>query len=203
LKALVRAAPERTIVKEGLMTRIVSPQEFNAAFLAVAKRRRAEVRDVWNNRPAYTDFCLGDANGLLTSVSKRLRLQYCCQYFGIDAVMCEKVDAINFSPDYWWAAEQLTVAIEHENVIAGAHQEMNKLSIFNSPLKVLITYPWVSTKNDYLATYADIARRADIFNDFTTRRRHLVIFGFGPEDDVTWESYVYRLGEFVPLEATS
>ncbi len=158
---------------------------------------------MWDNRIGYTDMCLSEPSGLLAAVSKRLGLHYCCQYFGIDAIMYERVDLVNFVPENWLVAEQLAVVIEHENVIEGAEQEVNRLSVYNSPLKVLITYPWVKSADRCLKTYADILRRADTFNDFTTHRKHLVIFGFRAGDDVAWKSYFYRMGEFVLLGATS
>lgn len=99
------------------------------------------------------------------------------------------------------------MVVEHENVVGGTsggvHNEVNKLSIFNSPLKVLVTYPFDKPRLERLRGYADILRRADVFNDFTTHRRHLLIYGLLPETGVAWESYVYRLGEFVPIGATS
>lgn len=184
------------------MTRLVSPEEFGKAFLAEAKHYRPQIETTYMYSPEWTDLILGESSGLLAAVSKRLGLQYCSEYFRIDAIMCEKIDADNFRKDDWWAAEQLAVVAEHENNYLGAEKEINKLTIFNSPLKVLITYPSRKGAGRCLATYADVVRRADIFSDFTTHRRHLVILGFPQGDDVRWESYVYQLGKFVPLEAT-
>ena len=183
------------------MTKIVSPEEFDSAFRAVMTRRVDEIAAAWSDSPAFTELCLSRNGSLLANVSEILGLKYFKEYWGMDAVMCERVDEDNFQEDWW--AEQLTVVIEHENQIARAHDEVNKLSRYNSPLKVLITYPWVKSTPKCLAQYSDILRRADVWNDFTTHRRHLVIFGYGPEDKIIWKSYVYRLGEFVPIEVTS
>jgi hypothetical protein len=187
------------------MTRIVSPEEFNAAFLGVSRRREAEIAAVWEDWPRFTELALDGKNGLLATVAQELGLQYCQEYWNIDAIMYEKLDTENFPPDGGWngylMAEQLAVVIEHENNVGTAQEEMNKLSVYNSPLKVLFTYPEEEGVEDCSRMYADILRRADVFNDFTLHRRHLVIFGFMPKQDVRWESYVYRLGEFVPLGA--
>lgn len=183
------------------MTRIVSPEEFFAAFDAVVRVRKFRVASLFWDNPKFTRLMLAERRGILHEVANSLGLQYCREYWTIDAIMCEKTDTDNFSPEQYFMAEQLTVAIEHENNIKSAHQEMNKLSMYNSPLKVLITYPDSdgATVGAYLGMYADILRRADVHNDFRTRRRHLAIFGFKPGRDVRWESYVYRLGKFAPL----
>lgn len=183
------------------MTRIVSPEEFNGAFLDGAtsyKRKIATTSTV----ARWTDLFLSESKGLLAAVAGRLGLKYCGEYFRIDAVMCDAIDSINFVPDDWWVAEQLAVVVEHENSAVGAEKEMNKLTIFDSPLKVLITYP---RNREHalgcLITYADIVQRADTFDDFTTKRRHLVIFGYESELGMTWESFAYRSEKFVPLGA--
>ncbi len=184
------------------MTLVVSPEEFNAAFLAVARRHRAAIEAAWWGSPKYTRLLLNDGDGVLLAVAKKLGLKYYQGCWGIDAVMYEKMDTDNFGTEGW--PEQLTVVVEHENIVGGArggaHNEINKMSIYNSPLKVLVTYPWTRTRHDRLKEYADILRRADVFKDFGTKRKHLVIFGLWLDDNVRWESYVYRLRKFVPLE---
>ena len=181
------------------MTRIVSPEEFNAAFLGVAKRHKAAIVAAFFDPPKYTRLFLNE-NGVVADVAKKLGLKYHPGCWGIDAVMYERYDTERLGEGW---PEQLTVVIEHENVVGGdrwgVHKEVNKLSTYNSPLKVLVTYPYMKPRQDRLKGYADILRRADVFNDFTTHRRHLVIYGLWAEPDVCWESYVYRLGEFVPL----
>jgi hypothetical protein len=184
------------------MTKIVSPEEFNDAFLAVVRRRRVEIEKSWLDPPKYTRFFVTEANGVLGEVAQRVGLKYHQGCWGIDGVMYERYDE-TYLGDGW--PEQLSVVVEHENFVGGTHggvhQEVNKLSIYNSPLKVLVTYPYEKPRSDRLKGYADILRRADVFSDFTTHRRHLVIYGLrpNPENGVIWESYVYRLGEFVRL----
>jgi hypothetical protein len=179
------------------VTRIISPEDFDQVFRNVAARRKTELGRCWSDSPEYTNLFLKAENCLLAQVAKGLNLEYRSEYWGIDAVMYERADHLNFPSGGW--AEQLTIVIEHENEVAGAHTEINKLTRYNSPLKVLITYPWVRSAPKNLETYADIVRRADVFSDFTLQRRHLVLYGFGPEDSITWETYVYKLGEFVLL----
>ena len=175
--------------------RIVSPEEFTAHFLEVAKSREPAIKAAWSDGPGLTLLALNEKNGLLATVAQRLNLQCCREYYGIDFVMCEQLDTDHFPPTKgWWVAERIGVAIEHENRVWGATQEMNRLAIYNAPLKVLITYPWKEDASGYLAAYAKILERADTFGDFTSKRRHLVLLASWRSNHVSWESYVYRRG---------
>lgn len=180
------------------MTRIISPDEFNEVFLAVAKKRQGDLDECWSSSPAFTELFLDDEDGLLVAVARKLRLLYYRGGWGIDAILYERDDIVL---GQWWP-EQLTVIVEHENAWRGAHGEVNKLTTFNSPLKVLFTYPSPKRADSCLTKYASILRNADTFNDFTTQRKHLVTFGKKPTvtDQVSWDSYIYRIDKFVPLE---
>ena len=181
------------------MTRIISPEEFNDAFLAAARRHQKEIDTAWWDSPKFTEVFLDDINGVLAGVARRLGLRYYRGGWGIDAILYERDDIVLGE---WWP-EQLTVVVEHENDVRGAHGEVNKLTTFNSPLKVLFTYPSLRQAPSCLAKYAKILRHADTFNDFTAHRKHLVTFGkrINEADHVSWDSYVYRLEEFAPLGA--
>ena len=166
------------------MTRIVSPEEFATTFDAVVRSRESRVASLWWDLPRFTRLMLAESRGILREAADNLELQYCQEYRKIDAIMCEKVDTDNFPPKQWpdyFMAEQLTVVIEHEQNVDRSQDEMNKLSTYNSPLKVLITYPDPDEEmtGAYLARYADILRRADVFKDFGGKRKHLVILGGG------------------------
>ena len=135
-----------------------------------------------------------DDRSLLHMVAEILKLKYYREYWSLDAVFYKKKDE-RFEPPYL-CAEYLPVVIEHENSIDGSYLEINKLSIFNSPLKVLITYPEGQDKNAYLNTYAEMLKKADIFDDFSTRRKHLVVFGTKEDKRTLWDFYVYKNGNF-------
>ncbi len=47
-------------------------------------------------------------------------------------------------------AKWISVALEHENTGAHSHETINKLQLFNAPLKVLITYAAEGTETDSL-----------------------------------------------------
>ena len=90
--------------------------------------------------------------------------------------------------------------MEHENYARGSCNEMNKLQLFNSPLKVLITYarPGFGLE-EHLERYTKIVRWADAFGDFTIHRRQLVVFGDMPLGIPEWRGYAYESNGFVQI----
>ena len=185
------------------MSRIVSPEEFSNVFLRVTKDKETAISEAWDGPSAkYSRLILVGEDGVLPRVAGELGLHYLREHWTVDAIMFERQDADNF-PEQWGMAEVLTAAVEHENDGRDSPYEMHKLSIYNAPLKALITYPASGTVEPLLRTYSDILRRADVFDDFSTRRRHLVIFGSKSCGNLRWESYVYRAGEFAPVDGAS
>ena len=81
---------------------------------------------------------------------------------------------------------------------------MNKLQLFNAPLKVLITYVAEGPPTEtLLKRYEDVIRSSDVFNDVATLRQQLVILGT-PKTVAEWRFYAYEDGGFVlilPSEA--
>jgi len=74
---------------------------------------------------------------------------------------------------------------------------LNKLQSFNVPLKVLITYAAEGTETDsLLQRYEKVMSAADVFNDFDTLRKQLVIFGT-PNTVREWRFYAYESDGFV------
>ena len=94
-------------------------------------------------------------------------------------------------------ANWVSVAIEHENDASRAQETMNKLQLFNAPLKVLITYaPPGSATDSLLRKYENIIRASDVFNDVATLRQQLVIIGT-PKTVAQWRLYAYENDGFV------
>ncbi len=96
-------------------------------------------------------------------------------------------------------ANWLSVAIEHENDASRTHATMNKLQLFNAPLKVLITYaaPGAAT-GSMLRRYESVIRASDVFHDFATLRQQLVILGT-PKTAAEWRFYAYEDDGFVSM----
>ena len=89
------------------------------------------------------------------------------------------------------------MAIEHENEASKAQETMNKLQLFNAPLKVLISYAAVGTATDnLLRKYENIIKASDVFNDVATLRQQLVILGT-PKTVAEWRFYAYENDGFV------
>ena len=183
------------------MKRIVGPDEFVAAFDSIVRTRESDVASLWEpwDAKGYTRLFLEPERGILQQVAGTLGLRYVTPYWTVDAVFYERPDTVHFPPD-WNIAQFAAVALEHENDAKTSHYEANKLSLFNVPLKVLITYPnGPSDEDSLLTSYADILRASDVFNDFTSLRRQVVAFA-RKDGTISWRYFVYADDDFVPLE---
>jgi hypothetical protein len=77
------------------------------------------------------------------------------------------------------------------------HEVMNKLQMFNAPLKVLITYAAEGAEGDsLLRKYEAVISESDVFSDIATLRQQLVIFGT-PKTLRDWRFYAYENDGFV------
>jgi hypothetical protein len=190
--------------------RIISPEDFARTFNSVVVSREREIMRFWDAPDAkgYTSLLLNRVNGIFLQVCERLGLKYANPWWTIDAIFYESADVENF-PVAWSMAKHICVAIEHENNVARSHYEINKLSLFNAPLKVLVSYPSGDggrhEESTVLTRYAKILHDADIFGDFGSNRRQLVIFGSrdGKGGDPVWRYHAYTGREFRVLDATS
>ena len=160
-----------------------------------------ELLNYWNDSSAYTKIVLGHGqpDSILHKVARTLRLEYYTEYWNIDAVFYDKSDG-NYSQKAIIYAEQLTIALEHENDSGGAFEEMYKLSTYNSPLKVLITYASPGKQPDRLKDYKEILKKSDIFFDFATLRKHLVIFGSRSGNKVNWTYHIWDGEDFKDIK---
>jgi len=176
---------------------VISPEVFTHAFFLLHDDFESKLVESWGYPGRFTNRMIGrkaDDKSFLHMVAEILNLKYYREYWSLDAVFYKKKDE-RFQLPYL-CAEYLPVIIEHENSIGGSCLEMNKLSIFNSPLKVLITYPEGEDKNGYLKAYAEILHNADTFDDFSTKRKHLVVFGTKKNERISWEFLLYKNGDW-------
>ena len=167
---------------------IVQPETFARAFAAAVDQFAPKIIDVWNGPlPAFTNLMLDE---VLPATARRLDLQYQREYWHTDAILFTRFDSEHFGEAAGYA-ESVAVAVEHENDFKLSHQEINHLSILNTPLKVLIAYP-TAGERVYLDLYARILRKADVFSDFATLRKHLVVFGYHDKGrGLAWSFFVY------------
>jgi hypothetical protein len=178
--------------------KIVSPIQFKEAFEKVSSEVTQELIDLWQKPKEYTKFM---RSTILPRMADELCLEVYCHvdYWKLlDAIFYERKDTLHFADDMVYA-EYITIAVEFENLPRDSRIEMNKLQLFNTPLKVLITYADEATAEDLLAIYARIMNTSDVFSDFSTQRRQLVIFGPDPfkiANQLNWTFHIFDNGSF-------
>jgi hypothetical protein len=175
------------------MTRI-TPLQFKDAFLIAADSVDTQIVSFWDKRRDYTALML---DIVLPKIAAELGISvYNANYYYLDSIFYDERDSDHFGPTTTYA-KYINIALEHEHDVTGTAVEMNKLQLFNAPLKVLITYAQTDQlRSFYLDRYVKIINEADIFTDFSTLRRTLVIFGSLLENVVTWHFYAYESSGF-------
>ena len=188
------------------MNTLITPEDFMTKFNSVVNKYAITLRDKWNAPNKFTKIFLGEkfSGGIMRELAKNLELRYYREYYTLDAIFYKRKDEgiSDKSAEGALYAESICIALEHENNVNSSYIEMNKLAIFNTPLKVLVTYPSGKQKAEkFLTQYASILTKADIFSDFSTLRRHMVIFGkLNKDRKPIWSYYVYKNKRFIPLE---
>jgi hypothetical protein len=118
------------------------------------------------------------------------------EYHTLDGMFYEERGTDQFGHHAAYA-KWISVALEHENAVAGSYETLNKLQLFNAPLKVLITYAAEGAETDsLLRKYERIIGAADVFDDFATLRQQLVILGT-PKTAGKWRFHAYESDGFV------
>ena len=169
-----------------------SPKEFYSAFLKVVNRQKASLVESWRNDREHTaKMC----RHVVPAVADELGMCHHIEYYQIDAVFFHERDAINFRGNSIYA-KYISVAVEHENICSDTAVEMNRLQLLNAPLTVLITYPTKRSAARTLQKYAAIIQEADIFENASTKRKQMSIFGY---PGAGWEAFVYQDGTFAPV----
>lgn len=177
--------------------RAIEPHEFFAAFVMAATEFKEDLIKYW--RSGLTQYTQ-TIRSILPKVASSLNLNlYNADYYTLDAVFYKEKDTEHFPPKQTFL-KSICIAFEHENAVAGSVNEMNKLQLFNAPLKVLVTYGGQESCKDYLAKYAKIVANADIFLDISTHRKQLVIFGEESSGKVMWYPFTYKDGSFEPVQ---
>ena len=181
----------------------ITPEQFIDAFLQVAIQSEGDLIALWTKTAEYTKFM---RSSILPKVALHLDLKdytHVDYWKFTDAIFYENLDLDHFVNPKAIYPEFISVAIEFENDPKGSLVEMNKLQNFNTPLKVLITYASLNESTKLLTVYADIMKRADIFKDFSSHRKQLVIFGPAGKPVPTqldWTFHVYDNASFTTLK---
>ena len=173
--------------------------KFQKIYLEVVEPNTDKIISVWNNSKNFTQIMVNGNNSIIRQIADKLHLKCKTEYWSIDAVLYEKTHDQYYNKNSIFA-QYLNIAIEHENNANTAHEEINKLSLFNAPLKVLITYSNILSRTErLLGDFADIIKKADIFSDFSSLKKQLVIIGYIKRKKLNWDFYIYKDKGFIPL----
>ncbi len=174
----------------------IQPEQFFAAFKQVAVAHEKDLIQHWTR--GLTQFTK-TIRTVIDGVAALLDINlYNSDYYTLDAVFYRDKDVEHFDKDATYV-KSIIVAFEHENAINGSVIEMNKLQLFNAPLKVLVTYGDSAQRTEFLKKFARIVKDADIFSDFSTHRKQLVIFGDKPAEKIQWYPFVYKDGGWLSV----
>lgn len=175
----------------------ISPKKFTEEFYGVVQDAQNQLVDLWFQSARYTKLMY---DLILPAVAERIGLlSWPRPYYHLDSVFYQEKDTDNFQPPVE-NAKYIAVAIEHEHVLSGSAQEMNKLQLFNAPLKVLITYDMNDVERaKYLRIYEAIIASADVFEDIVSLRRQLVLIGRLIDRQIGWSAYTYERTGFVAV----
>ena len=173
----------------------ITPRDFHNAFLAVMKSDEDGFRTALSFEPKSYKYFMRST--MYPKIARLLGLSsWNKEYYTLDGMLYEErgVDATGKFASY---ANWVSVAIEHEIDASLAQETMNKLQMFNAPLKVLISYAAEGIETDsLLRKYERIMSAADVFGDFATLRQQLVILGT-PKTVQAWRFYAYENDGFV------
>jgi hypothetical protein len=178
----------------------ISPRDFRNAFVAVMKSEHDGFRTaIGFETKSYNYFM---RSTIYPRIARHLGLlSWNKEYYTLDGMFYEE-RGVDDTGKYASYANWISVAIEHEIDASRAHETMNKLQLFNAPLKVLITYAALGTATDsLLRKYENIIRASDVFNDVATLRQQLVILGI-PKTVGEWRFYAYENDGFVLMLPT-
>jgi len=179
----------------------ITPRDFRSAFLEVMKSQRDSFREaVGFETKSYNYFM---RSSIYPLIARRLGLScWKGEYYTLDGMFYEE-RGTDDTGKYANFANWVSVAIEHQNDTAKAHETMNKLQLFNAPLKVLITYaPLGNATDSLLRKYEAIIKASDVFQDVATLRQQLVILGT-PKTVAEWHFYAYENDGFVLMLPTA
>ncbi len=178
----------------------VTPRDFRNAFVSVMKSEADGFRTaVGFERKSYNYYM---RSNIFPKVARRLGLlSWNKEYYTLDGMFYEERGTDNFGHNATYA-KWISVALEHENVGSKTREAFNKLQLFNTPLKVLITYAAEGAETDsLLRQYETIMSASDVFNDFSSLRQQLVILGT-PKTVRNWRFYAYESDGFVLMLPT-
>ena len=165
-----------------------SPERFKKAFQIATQAKTTEIQCAWKGPQGNFTQVM---RSTLPTIADDLKLVlYNADYYTLDAIFYTERDTQHFNKNTTYA-KFIEIAFEHENQVNGAVAEINKLQLFNVPLKVLVTYVEKSNQAAHLERYSTIINDADVFGDFSYVCMQLVIFGEFIDNQPTWSFWKY------------
>lgn len=167
----------------------VRPEDFKTSFEKAFSRNEESLLKHWRGAQGkHTE----EVRKILPEIASDLKLQlHNSDYYYLDAVFYEAKDTTYFPADSTYV-KYVAIALEHENDVMNTQTEIIKLQLFNTPLKVLITYAGENSFNEHLQKYAKIISESDVFSDFDEKRKQLVIFGDIINNKPNWAYFLYE-----------
>lgn len=173
----------------------IRPREFRDAFVAVMKSEQANFRTALGFETKSYNYFM--RSNIFPKVARQLGVQaWNKDYCTLDGIFYEERGR-DTSGKFTTYAKWIAVALQHANRPSQTYEEVNKLQMFNAPLKVLITYAAEGEESlALLRGYETVIRDADVFDDIAALRQQLVILGT-PRTVREWRFYVYENDGFV------
>lgn len=173
----------------------ITPRDFRNAFSAVVQSVRDDFRTAMGFETKSYHYFIRST--IYPRVARQLGLLcWNKEYHTLDGMLYEERGR-DETGKFATYANWISVAIEHVTDAPKAPETMNKLQLFNAPLKVLITYVAPGHATDsLLQKYEGIIKASDVFNDIATLRQQLVILGT-PKSSSDWRFYAYENDGFV------
>jgi hypothetical protein len=173
----------------------ITPRDFRNAFVAVMKSEHDSFRTALGFETKSYNYFM--RTNIYPKIAKKLNLlSWNKEYYTLNGMFYEERGTDN-AGNYTAFAKWVSVAIEHENYGTKSLETINKLQLFNVPLKVLITYAVEGPDTErLLRKYEKVMSDADVLNDFATLRQQLLIIGT-PKIVKQWRFYAYESDGFV------
>ena len=185
---------------------VISPSQFKAALQSVLENPAMHKRlyDRWDTTSKeYTSVWEDSVDGIYRQLADALELLLKREHYGhIDAVFYK-----NFNKEFPRSVNFFSVVMEHENNTDTSWEEMEKLTVLNSPLKVVVTYPYEEySADELLADYAEqIAVMDKVWSNHSAEQRYIAVFASEIQPSISekgtpWEYHLYEKGKFVKMD---
>ncbi len=173
----------------------ITPRDFRNAFVAVMRSEHESFRTALGFETKSYNYFM--RTNIYPKIAKHLNLlSWNKEYYTLNGMFYEE-RGTDHAGNFTAFAKWVSVAIEHENIGSRSLETLNKLQLFNAPLKVLITYAAEGADTEtLLRKYEKVMSDADVLNDFATLRQQLLIIGT-PKTIRKWRFYAYESDGFV------